>query len=465
MALDALIERSPSPIGKTRAAVQARAEMRMGRLRRFLAAIGNPQDRYPIIHVTGTSGKGSTSTAIAAILTAAGYRTGLHTSPYLQVPTEKLQIDGRLLGADAYADRVAELMEVHARWVAAGDEALTYGEIWVALAFHTFARASVDVAVIEVGAGGRYDLTNVIQPVASVITSVGLDHTATLGDTIADIAWHKAGIIKAGAPAISAVLDGEAAGIVAAEAKAVGSPLIQLPAELADLQTGPGGTSWRDPGTGRRWTIALGGRFQARNGAAAVAAVRAAAPALVASRGLPITDEAIDAGLRATRIPGRMELVRDRVPVLLDGAHNAEKVAALAANVPDFLPVTRGRRIAVLGALEAKQADEMIASLVPVVDEIIATSPQVLAKEARDAGALAITAREVGFPGPLSVEPEPRRAMERALAGAGPDDAILVTGSLYLVGNVRGRWYGEDEIVIQQTSWPAALPTAASVSP
>jgi dihydrofolate synthase/folylpolyglutamate synthase len=261
------------------------------------------------------------------------------------------------------------------------------------------------------------------------------------------------------------VLDGEAAGIVAAEAKAVGSPLIQLPPELADLQTGPEGTSWRDPGTGRRWTIALGGRFQARNGAAAVAAVRAAGPVLVESRGLPITDEAIDAGLRATRVPGRMELVRDRVPVLLDGAHNAEKVAALAANVPDFLPVTRGRRIAVLGALEAKQADEMIASLVPVVDEIIATSPQVLAKEARDAGALAITAREVGFPGPLSVEPEPRRAMERALAGAGPDDAILVTGSLYLVGNVRGRWYGEDEIVIQQTSWPAALPIASSVSP
>ncbi|MGC4192703.1 MAG: Mur ligase family protein [Thermomicrobiales bacterium] len=455
-ALDALIDRTPTPTDKSREAVQARAEIRMGRLRRFLTAIGSPQDRYPIIHVTGTSGKGSTSTAIASILTAAGYRTGLHTSPYLQVPTEKLQLDGSLLAPDTYADRVDELMEAHVRWLASGEEALTYGEMWVALALHAFAVAKADVAVIEVGAGGRFDLTNVIQPVASVVTSVGIDHTNTLGDTLADIAWHKAGIIKAGAPAVSAVMDPEAAGIVAAEAETVGVPLTQIPANLDILQTGPGGTSWIDPHTGRHWTIALGGRFQARNGAAAVAAIRAAAPALLHRTGLPIGDDAIETGLRTARIPGRVELLHDRVPVLLDGAHNAEKVAALAADVPAFLPTPEGRRITVLGALETKQADEMIASLVPVVDEIVATSPQVLAKEAREAESIAEIARRVGFHGPLTVEPDSHRAIERALAAAGTKDAILVTGSLYLIGNVRGRWFGEAAIALQQTPWPSS---------
>ncbi|MGB3331130.1 MAG: Mur ligase family protein [Thermomicrobiales bacterium] len=455
-ALDALIERTPTPTDKSHAAVQARAEIRMGRLRRFLAAIGSPQDRYPIFHVTGTSGKGSTTTAIAAILTAAGYRTGLHTSPYLQVPTEKLQIDGALLDPDAYADRVDELLAAHARWLATGEAALTYGEMWVALALHAFAEAAVDVAVVEVGAGGRFDLTNVITPVASVITSVGIDHTNTLGDTLAEIAWHKAGIIKAGAPAISAVTDPEAARIVAAEASTVGVPLIAIPGTMEVLHTGPDGTSWIDPHTGQPMTIALGGRFQARNGAAAVAAVRTAAPALLAATGLPIDEEAIATGLRSARIPGRMELLHDRVPVLLDGAHNAEKVAALAAEIPAFLPSPGGRRIAVLGALEAKQADEMIASLVPVVDEIVATSPQVLAKEAREADSIAETARRVGFHGPLSVEPVPRRAIDHALANAGTKDAIVVTGSLYLVGNIRSRWFGEDAIALQQTPWPAS---------
>jgi dihydrofolate synthase / folylpolyglutamate synthase len=141
--------------------------------------------------------------------------------------------------------------------------------------------------------------------------------------------------------------------------------------------------------------------------------------------------------------------------VLLDGAHNAEKVAALALDVPAFLPAVGGKRIAVLGALEAKQADEMIASLVPVIDAIVATSPHVLAKEAREADSIAETARRVGFHGQVTIEPEPERAIAAALAMAGPNDAILVTGSLYLIGNVRGKWFGEEAIVLQQTPWPA----------
>jgi dihydrofolate synthase / folylpolyglutamate synthase len=221
---DALIDPTPAH-GKSPAEVRARAELRLARLRSFLAHLGNPHDRYPVVHVGGTSGKGSTSTAIAAILTAAGYRTGLHTSPFLQVATEKLAIDGQLISGNDFADLVDEILAEASRWVPVPEGRLTYGEVWVALLATYFARERVDVAVIEVGAGGRFDLTNVVNPAVSVITSVGIDHTETLGATMPEIAWHKAGIIKGGAPAITTVTDPEALAPIEAEARAVGSAL------------------------------------------------------------------------------------------------------------------------------------------------------------------------------------------------------------------------------------------------
>src|SRR5215217_2407191 len=223
--LDELIERTPAPADRSRAAVQARAEERMGRLRRFLARLGDPLTGHPVVHVGGTSGKGSTSTAIAAILHAAGYRVGLHTSPYLQTPAEKLQVDGRLVAPERFVALVDELFATHERWVAEGEVALTYGEAWVAMSALFFRAEAVDVAVLEVGAGGRFDLTNVVTPAVSVVTTVGIDHTATLGDTIEAIAWHKAGIIKPGVPAVTAVIDPAALPILAAEADAAGSTL------------------------------------------------------------------------------------------------------------------------------------------------------------------------------------------------------------------------------------------------
>jgi len=453
--LDALIEHASAPADKSRDAIRQRAELRMGRLRRFLERLGNPHVRYPIVHVGGTSGKGSTSTAIAAVLTAAGYRTGLHTSPYIQTAAEKLQLNGRLIDPGTFADLTDQLLQVHDQWLRDGEEALTYGEMWVALTAFFFAEAKVDIAVIEVGAGGRFDLTNIVTPVVSVITSVGIDHTHTLGDTIEEIAWHKAGIIKRGVPAVTAATHPAALEIIAAEAALQGSTLIRIPAAIDVLRTGADGTTWRDGETGAERTIALGGRFQARNGATVVAVAH-----VLAGAGFEIPESAIAQGLRAVQIPGRVELIHDRVPVLLDGAHNPEKVAALAADVPLVLPTgDRGRRIGILGVLEAKQADEMIRSLMPVVDAIVATSPQVLAKEPKDASVIAGIAREAGFLGPVHVEPEPRRAISYALAQVdeGRQDSILVTGSLYLVGNIRGRWFGEREIVLQQTSWPRAM--------
>ena len=457
--VDALIERDNAPQGKSPAEIRARAELRLDRMRRFLAFLGDPQDRFPVIHVTGTSGKGSTSTAIARILEAGGLRVGLHTSPYLQTPTEKLQLDGQLIAPGAFADLVDQVLIDHDRWVAAGNDRLTYGEIWVALVGLALDGARVDVGVIEVGAGGRFDLTNVVRPAVSVITSVGIDHVVTLGDTIAEIAWHKAGIIKAGAPAVTAVTDPVALRAIEAEAARTGVPVIRVVAEKT-YRREPGNdetdTGWRDltPGGIAGVLPAPPGAYQAGNVAVAVAAVRA----FVAGRGETIASEAIVTGLRATRIPGRYEVIRraGEPEVILDGAHNPQKVAALMADIgPDTR--RRGRSlIVVLGALEAKQIDEMAGLIAPWADAVVVTSPRVLAKAGAETVALAAAIERSGFAGLVRAIPSPPDAIESAMALATgrPDAVVLVTGSLYLIGNIRGRWYPDDLVTLGQTPWP-----------
>ncbi len=459
---DALIERSNTPEGKTPAEIRARAEMRLRRVRRFLAWLGDPQAAYPIVHVGGTSGKGSTSVAIAAILSAGGYKVGLHTSPYLQVATEKLQVGGRLIDPQVFADLVDEALEGHDAWRRAHPEEdrLTYGEIWVALLATYFRREQVDLAVIEVGAGGRFDLTNVVQPVAAVVTSVGLDHTVTLGETIPEIAWHKAGIIKAGASAVTAVTDPVALAVIVDEAARVGTPLVRVVEgeSFEVVEASPGGTTWRElraVSSGARVADsplpAPPGRFQATNAAIAVATVRE-----LASRGFPVTEDAIRMGLASARLPGRFERVPDGVPVVLDGAHNPDKVAALAENLPGLVAAGLARRlVVVLGALEAKRHEEMVRALGDQAAEIVTTSASVLAKRGATAAALAQTARSVGFRGRLTVEPEPTAALAHALERARLDSgAVLVTGSLYLVGTLRARWYPDEAVVLERTPWP-----------
>jgi dihydrofolate synthase/folylpolyglutamate synthase len=457
--MDGLIEMTPSPTDASREAVQERAVMRMDRLRRFLATLGDPHRGRPVVHIGGTSGKGSTSTIIASILTAAGYRTGLHTSPYLQTPAEKLQVNGRLISPEAYVELVDAFFLAHERWVASGNAPLTYGEGFNALMWMYFQREDVEICVVEVGAGGRFDLTNILAPTLNVITSVGIDHTATLGHTIAEIAWHKAGIIKAGVPVVSGVPNPEAQAIIRAEADEVGAPLLQvdMTSAIAQVHTGPEGTRWNERTTGQHHHVRMAGSFQARNGQLAVVAMRE-----LRQHGFVIHDDAIATGLQRARIPGRAELVDDVVPVILDGAHNAEKLAAFARDVPSLLPSTTGRRIVVAGLLEAKQGESMLASLVPVTDVLIATSPQVLGKDARGTTDIEAYARSAGFRGTVVLEPDPLKAIDHALHLASPGvDAIVVTGSLYLVGNVRGRWYPEDAILRTQSPWADPRPVGA----
>lgn len=449
--MDALIDMTPTPTDTSLEAVTARADMRMQRLREFLGRVGDPHIGRPVIHVGGTSGKGSTSTIIAAILTAAGYRTGLHTSPYLQTPAEKLQVDGRIVGPDAYADLIDELFVEHDAWMSDGNPPLTYGEAFNTLMWMFFRKENVDIAVVEVGAGGRFDLTNVLQPTLSVITSVGIDHTHTLGSTIADIAWHKAGIIKPGVPVVSGVPSLEAQAIIRAEAEAKNAPLTQvsIDEEVDYIDASATHTKWVEMTTGQTHAMRMAGSFQVRNGQLAVSAMR-----VLRDHGFTVGDDAIARGLQEARIPGRAELIRDSVPVLLDGAHNAEKVAALVQDIPSLLPTPGGKRIVVAGLLEAKQGDAMITSLVPVTDVLIATSPQVFAKDAMFTTEIRDYAYAAGFEGEIYSQPDPLRAIEDALELAEPGrDAIIVTGSLYLVGNIRERWFPEARILETRSCW------------
>lgn len=434
---------SPPP-GTPPEEIRARAVARLARLRAFLAFLGNPQRAYRTIHITGTSGKGSTTTFVASILTAAGYRVGAHVSPYLQVATEKLQIAGRLIPPGRYERLVEDMRRSVDEWVASGRERPNYGEFWVAMTLRYFAEEHVDVAVVEVGAGGRFDVTNVIEPDVAAITSVGLDHTVTLGSTLPEIAWHKAGIIKPGSVAVTAVTSTESLPVIEEECRTTGAELVVVREDerYRDVHADADGTSFVDGATGERLRVELPGTFQATNAAMAVEIARR-----FTHDHLPV--ETIRAGLAAARFPGRMELVQHKPRVLLDGAHNPEKVASLARNLERLYA---GRRILIVfGALESKSHREMIRSLSPLAGLIVATMPRVLAKPPTDAGDIAA---EVTGGVEVVVEPSPERAIDIALERAGPDDLVVVTGSLYLVGNIRERWYPSDAILTQGTCWP-----------
>jgi dihydrofolate synthase/folylpolyglutamate synthase len=436
------------------------------RARDFLGFLGNPQDTFPIVHVSGTSGKGSTCTAIASVLTHAGYRTGLATSPYLQVATEKLQIGQRLIAPGDFASLVDDVLDAAGRWQrrARLERPLSYGEVWVSLMATWFARDQVDLAVIEVGAGGRFDVTNLVRPLVTVVTSVGLDHTATLGPTVEDIAWHKAGIFKRGAAAVTAAADPVALAVLRREAESRGVSLTEVDPErsIEVIASDRAGTRWRmvdEAGQPASPVIQMPqpGGYQAVNGATAVTALR-----LLERHGFRVSDDDMQAGLAATRLPGRAELMPVSGPpaVLIDVAHNPDKVRALVSGLPFVLGGTgHGAAPPVLltGALSGKDAGAMMELLVPIISAVVTTAAGVTGKNPISAEMMAETVRQAGFQGVVAVEPDPSRALATAISLARDRGvSVLGTGSLYLAGRIREHWYPADEILRQQTPWPVA---------
>lgn len=397
------------------ASYQERAAYRLERMREMVVELGSPLASTPIVHVAGTSGKGSTATAIASILTSAGYKTGLHTSPYLQVATEKLQIDRELIAGDAFAALVDQTLD---RLAGAGFEP-SYGQLWMAMVHLWFEQQSVDVAVIEVGAGGRFDLSNVVHPMVSVITEIGMDHVAILGPTLEEIAWHKAGIIEPFVPVVTAVQDSAALAVIEQEADRNGS-------ELYRITPDPRG-------------------FKRTNEATA----KLAAELL----GFDIPEEDVDDGLARARIAGRAERIQDGPTVVLDGAHNRQKIEAMTTWWGDRFPGSQP--VVVAGFLDSKDSEGMLEVLVGLASALVLTEPSLEEKAAAPSHLLEQLVLDAGFDGPVHIEHDPVTAVDIAIELAERlDRPVLVTGSLYLVGNVRGRWYPDDEVLLQRTSWP-----------
>jgi dihydrofolate synthase/folylpolyglutamate synthase len=395
--------------------LKAGAKFGLERMRTLLAELGNPEQGQRFVHVAGTNGKGSTCAAIASALRCSGQRTGLFVSPHLIEPTERIQIDGVPIQADDFASAFETVHVAAERLVREEriDAHPSYFETVTAMAFVVF-RSRCDVAVIEVGLGGRLDATNVISPELTVITPVSFDHEAFLGNTIESIASEKAGILKRGVPLILAPQNTEAESVILARAEELGCPVTRV--EYVSLAVDAFGSRFQCGST--EFEFPLSGEHQVMNAATAVMACRA----------LGLDEGSIAAGLRETVWPGRLEYIRRAPDFVLDGAHNPAGAEALARYIRRFCahrPVWM-----VYGAMRDKAVEEVTAQLFPLASHLILTAPdfpRALRPE--------VLAEVTGHPGCVITQNsgEAIEIAERAPAGV----IVFFTGSLYLVGEVR----------------------------
>ena len=422
------------------------------RMEALMERLGHPERAYPVIHVAGTKGKGSVSAMCASALQAAGYTTGFYTSPHLHEYTERIQLNGAPIGKQAMVDLLEE-MKPHIDAI----ERLTTFEITTALAYLYFARCKAGAAVIEVGLGGRLDATNVVTPMVSVITSLSMDHMNVLGDTLAKIAFEKAGIIKPSRPVVLAPQKDEARLVVERVAQERGSQLLQVGKSvhfaasahsldnqslliwkeeeqaLVDEYIETGGRGNWEP---LRLSIPLLGYHQVENAATAYAAL------LVARReGLEIPEAAISKGMAEVRWPGRFEILRRTPPVIVDSAHNRDSALRLRLAIDDYLP---GMPVILLfGASEDKDIHGMFAELMPRVRRVIAT--QSIHPRAAEPQKLVEIAHQFGVPAQVVLPLE--KAVERALELAGSETAIVAAGSLFIAAAVREAWQKMEMVV------------------
>jgi dihydrofolate synthase/folylpolyglutamate synthase len=376
------------------------------RVERALAALGHPERRYPVLHVGGTNGKGSTCAMAAAALAEAGHAVGLYTSPHLVRFNERIQVRGVPVD-DAALARAVDDVRAACPWHERGDEAdrLTYFEFATLAGLVHFARAGIDVAVVEVGLGGRFDATTAVSPKVTAVARIGLDHTQLLGDTVEQIAFEKAGIFKPGIPAVvHAHQPPGALETLRAEAARRGAPLVVAAA------------GWDGP-------VALRGAHQRGNAALAAAALRQLARA-----GVPVGEEAIARGIATARWPGRLEEVGG---VLLDGAHNPDGAAALAAALTALHPARPVELV--FGVLADKDHLAMLRALVPAARRLHLVAPAT--PRARPAADVHREALALGADADLHGDLADALACARRAAADGA--LVCVAGSLYLVGEAR----------------------------
>jgi dihydrofolate synthase/folylpolyglutamate synthase len=399
--------------------------------------LGHPERSYPSAHIAGTNGKGSTAAFLESILRHAGFRTGLNTSPHLEKINERIRINGEEISDAAFAETLTRIQLLIEELLAAGKLRAhpTYFECVTAMAFEYFARERVELAIFEVGLGGRLDATNILSPVVAIITRIDFDHENFLGHSLKEIAAEKAGILKHGVPLVLAGQRPEAREVILARAQNLGCPVIE-PAKIfridqEAMQNGCVRARVIETGSGKVFEIApsLPGRFQLQNALSAVAAAR-----LLQNRGLEIPDDAVTQGIANTVWPGRLEKLQSAPDVYCDGAHNPGAARELAHFLEqDF----SGRKVwLIYAALRDKAVDEVAGLLFPHAAEVILTAPST--SRAISAAQLAEIAGH--HAAHFSVIPDAEHAFEHALAEAAPEDAIFITGSLYLVGQLRHYW-------------------------
>jgi dihydrofolate synthase / folylpolyglutamate synthase len=418
-------------IGTINEAVSPRTSYKLERMRSLLRNLGDPHRLYATIHVGGTSGKGSTATMIAAALRASGKRTGLHTKPHLRSMTERARIDGVAISRDRFAALLGASMPAIERTTEECGRP-TYYETLLALTFAYFAQEHVDVAVIEVGLGGRLDGTNVLEPVVAAITSVGFDHTEILGNTIEEIAFEKAGIAKRGVPLVLGALAPAARAAIEACAAQAGAPVIYaddvvyVTVASEDRRTGAS-LQVITPRGRYALRLPLLGVFQRRNATVALAVLEQLTGKLQPS------NEAIQAGFAELELPGRMELIAMKPPVVLDIAHNAEKAESLVASLRETFA---GRRIHYVVAIgETKDARRILETLATLPCTFTFTSYAAAGRRAIPPSHLAGIAESFGQWGRAIGDPIEALTVARRMASL--EDVVVVTGSTFVVAGLR----------------------------
>lgn len=402
-------------------------------IRALLGSLGDPDRRFPSALIAGTNGKGSVAAMLARILTENGFRTGLYTSPHLVRVEERIRIGDGLISARAFARALTTVRERSDALVASGGlpNRPTYFEVLTATALLHFAEEAVDFAVLEVGMGGRFDATNAVTPLLSVITTISMDHQIYLGDTLEKIAFEKAGIVKPGVPVVCGVRRGTALRVIRRRARTLRAPVVEVfgtGTAFAALSAGAGAGFAYDSGQARyEFKPSLPGFHQGENAAVAIRAAE-----VLARVWRPLDRRKMITAVGRTRWEGRLETVGSKPPVILDGAHNPEGAASLAAYVRD---VIRKPVILIFDSMKDKDIGAIASSLFPLARTVVLTRvPMARAAEPEDVLRLWKGRRDN-----ILVEPDIGKALELAEGLAGARTPVLAAGSLFLVGEIKKR--------------------------
>lgn len=401
----------------------------LDRIKKLLALLENPQQKIKTIHVAGTNGKGSTIAILTSILMEAGYKVGVYTSPHLHSYRERIRINNQDIPSEKFALLMEQIKELLPQVLDNIGETPTEFEVLTALAFQYFSQEKVDIAIMEVGMGGRLDSTNVIVPELAVITAIGEDHINFLGPTIGDIAKEKAGIIKEDVPVVIAIQEKQVQQVLEEEARKLRAPIVKAgEAVYEQLYFNSEGQSFSLKTANNLYpklTLNLLGDHQLDNATTAISCIET-----LSNLGWQIPRAAILKGLARAQWPGRLEFIKSTPPILFDGAHNPQGALALARAIPKYFNYKR--IIMVIAILDDKDKGEILGSLAPLADIIVATK---VPDNPRNTEWKNIN--QLIHDKKIFLEEDTTRAIDLAMEISNKDDLVVITGSLYLLGASR----------------------------